>query len=78
MDVEAGGVECNMHTRAYVEFIVLVDVCANTRFRSGCGGMIRLYFVVNRCSMLYLYASNGSFAQTPYLDVHRKVDISVT
>lgn len=39
--------------------------------------MIGLYFVVKRCSLLYLYASNGSFAQSPYLDVHGEVDISM-
>lgn len=42
-----------------------------------CGGAIGLYFVVKRCSVLYLYANNGSFGQSPYLDVHGEVDISM-
>ncbi|KAG8220614.1 hypothetical protein J3R82DRAFT_2867 [Butyriboletus roseoflavus] len=42
-----------------------------------CGGAIGLYFIVKRCSLLYLYANNGSFAQSPYLDVHGEVDISM-
>ncbi|KAH7907045.1 hypothetical protein BJ138DRAFT_1015142, partial [Hygrophoropsis aurantiaca] len=42
-----------------------------------CGGAIGLYFVVKRCSLLYLYASDGTFAQSPYLDVHGEVDISM-
>ncbi|KAF9235714.1 hypothetical protein BU15DRAFT_51032 [Melanogaster broomeanus] len=42
-----------------------------------CGGAIGMYFVVKRCSLLYLYANNGSFAQSPYLDVHGEVDISM-
>ena len=42
-----------------------------------CGGAIGLYFIVKRCSVLYLYANNGSFAQSPYLDVHGEVDISM-
>ncbi|KAH0838891.1 hypothetical protein J3R83DRAFT_7318 [Lanmaoa asiatica] len=42
-----------------------------------CGGAIGLYFIVKRCSLLYLYANNGSFTQSPYLDVHGEVDISM-
>ena len=42
-----------------------------------CGGAIGLYFIVKRCSLLYLYANNGSFAQSPYLDIHGEVDISM-
>ncbi|KAL4064755.1 hypothetical protein V8B97DRAFT_1875789 [Scleroderma yunnanense] len=42
-----------------------------------CGGAIGVYFVVKRCSVLYLYANNGSFGQSPYLDVHGEVDISM-
>ncbi|KAI6020986.1 hypothetical protein BKA83DRAFT_4293656 [Pisolithus microcarpus] len=42
-----------------------------------CGGAVGLYFVVKRCSVLYLYANNGSFGQSPYLDVHGEVDISM-
>lgn len=36
-----------------------------------------LYFIVKRCSLLYLYANNGSFGQSPYLDIHGEVDISM-
>ncbi|KAF7982421.1 hypothetical protein HWV62_28541 [Athelia sp. TMB] len=42
-----------------------------------CGGVIGIYFLVKRCSLLYLYASNGTFAQSPYLDVHGEIDISM-
>jgi len=42
-----------------------------------CGGAIGVYFVVKRCSLLYLYANNGTFAQSPYLDVHGEVDVSM-
>jgi hypothetical protein len=44
---------------------------------SRCGGAIGVYFVVKRCSLLYLYANNGTFAQSPYLDVHGEVDVSM-
>ncbi|KAF8549554.1 hypothetical protein OG21DRAFT_1373526, partial [Imleria badia] len=39
-----------------------------------CGGITSLHFVVKQCSLLYLYANNGTFAQAPYLDVHGEVD----
>jgi hypothetical protein len=42
-----------------------------------CGGAIGVYFVVKRCSLLYLHAGHGAFAQSPYLDVHGEVDISM-
>ncbi|KAI5118525.1 hypothetical protein M0805_007693 [Coniferiporia weirii] len=42
-----------------------------------CGGAVGVYFLVKRCSLLYLYAGNGSFVQAPYLDVHGEVDISM-
>jgi hypothetical protein len=42
-----------------------------------CGGAIGVYFVVKRCSLLYLYASHGTFTQSPYLDVHGEVDVSM-
>ncbi|KAL0950567.1 hypothetical protein HGRIS_007369 [Hohenbuehelia grisea] len=42
-----------------------------------CGGVIGMYFLVKRCSLLYLYANNGTFAQSPYLDAHGEVDISM-
>ncbi|EMD41464.1 hypothetical protein CERSUDRAFT_146440 [Gelatoporia subvermispora B] len=42
-----------------------------------CGGPIGLYFLVKRCALLYLYANNGTFGQSPYLDVHGEVDNSM-
>jgi hypothetical protein len=42
-----------------------------------CGGAIGIYFLVKRCSLLYLYASSGTFAQSPYLDAHGEVDHSM-
>ncbi|OCH94170.1 hypothetical protein OBBRIDRAFT_884943 [Obba rivulosa] len=42
-----------------------------------CGGSIGLYFLVKRCALLYLYANNGTFGQSPYLDVHGEVDNSM-
>ncbi|KAK0502977.1 hypothetical protein EDD18DRAFT_1276884 [Armillaria luteobubalina] len=42
-----------------------------------CGGAIGIYFLVKRCSLLYLYANNGTFSQSPYLDVHGEIDISM-
>ncbi|KAA1468351.1 hypothetical protein DENSPDRAFT_833612 [Dentipellis sp. KUC8613] len=42
-----------------------------------CGGVIGIYFLVKRCSLLYLHAGSGTFAQSPYLDVHGEVDTSM-
>ncbi|KAJ7596572.1 hypothetical protein C8J56DRAFT_850021 [Mycena floridula] len=42
-----------------------------------CGGAIGIYFLVKRCTLLYLYGSNGTFSQSPYLDVHGEVDVSM-
>ncbi|KAJ8518930.1 hypothetical protein ONZ45_g4061 [Pleurotus djamor] len=42
-----------------------------------CGGVIGLYFLVKRCSLLYLYANNGTFVQSPYLDAHGEIDPSM-
>ena len=39
-----------------------------------CGGAIGLYFLVKRCSLLYLHAGSGSFSNAPYMDVHGEVD----
>jgi E3 ubiquitin-protein ligase UBR1 len=44
---------------------------------SRCGGVIGLYFLVKRCCLLYLYASNGTFTLAPYLDIHGEVDTSM-
>ncbi|KAI9059537.1 hypothetical protein FKP32DRAFT_1596096 [Trametes sanguinea] len=42
-----------------------------------CTGPIGLYFLVKRCALLFLYANNGTFGQSPYLDVHGEVDVSM-
>ncbi|KAH9982124.1 hypothetical protein BGW80DRAFT_1247094 [Lactifluus volemus] len=42
-----------------------------------CGGVIGLYFLVKRCCLLYLHATNGTFALAPYLDIHGEVDTSM-
>ncbi|KAI0045753.1 hypothetical protein FA95DRAFT_93210 [Auriscalpium vulgare] len=42
-----------------------------------CGGVTGLYFLVKRCTLLYLHAGNGTFAQSPYLDIHGEVDTSM-
>ncbi|THH12848.1 hypothetical protein EW146_g7310 [Bondarzewia mesenterica] len=42
-----------------------------------CGGVIGVYFLVKRCSLLYVHAGNGAFALPPYVDVHGEVDISI-
>ena len=42
-----------------------------------CGGVVGMYFLVKRCSLLYLHAGNGTFAPPPYLDVHGEVDMSM-
>lgn len=36
-----------------------------------------MYFLVKRCSLLYLFANNGTFALSPYLDGHGEADISM-
>ena len=36
-----------------------------------------MYFLVKRCSLLYLYAGNGAFLPPPYLDMHGEIDISL-
>ncbi|THU98837.1 hypothetical protein K435DRAFT_837946 [Dendrothele bispora CBS 962.96] len=42
-----------------------------------CGGALGVYFLVKRCIVLYLYGNSGTFNQSPYLDVHGEVDISM-
>jgi E3 ubiquitin-protein ligase UBR1 len=76
IDSDNGGRgECNMHTREYVTFLSCLEYLNLTQLR--CGGTIGVYFLVKRCSLLYLYANNGTFAQSPYLDVHGEIDISM-
>ncbi|CAL1696803.1 unnamed protein product [Somion occarium] len=42
-----------------------------------CSGPIGIYFLPKRCSILFLYANSGTFAQSPYLDVHGELDINM-
>ncbi|KAE9403494.1 hypothetical protein BT96DRAFT_917440 [Gymnopus androsaceus JB14] len=42
-----------------------------------CGGALGIYFLVKRCIVIYLYGNNGTFAPSPYLDVHGEADISM-
>ncbi|KAG7090500.1 hypothetical protein E1B28_009613 [Marasmius oreades] len=42
-----------------------------------CGGALGLYFLIKRCVVLYLYGNSGSFTQSPYLDVHGEIDVSM-
>ncbi|KAL0063833.1 E3 ubiquitin-protein ligase ubr1 [Marasmius tenuissimus] len=42
-----------------------------------CGGAMGIYFLIKRCVVLYLYGNSGSFTQSPYLDVHGEVDVSM-
>ena len=42
-----------------------------------CGGAIGVYFLAKRCSLLYLHANSGTFSQSPYLDVHGEIDLSM-
>ncbi|KAJ3717872.1 hypothetical protein C8R42DRAFT_724075 [Lentinula raphanica] len=42
-----------------------------------CGGALGIYFLVKRCIVIYLYGNNGTFAPSPYLDVHGEADVSM-
>ncbi|EAU93649.2 hypothetical protein CC1G_02879 [Coprinopsis cinerea okayama7 len=42
-----------------------------------CGGMIGLYYLIKRGTLLYLNAGNGTFYPSPYLDVHGEADLSM-
>ena len=46
-----------------------------TRVR--CGGTIGIYFLVKRCSLLYLRPRKGAFEPLPYLDDHGEVGMSM-
>ena len=62
------------HERVSVSHVPVCSCLTNT---SRCGGAVGMYFLVKRCSMLYLYANNGTFGPSPYLDVHGEADISM-
>ncbi|KAG6874158.1 hypothetical protein C0995_005576 [Termitomyces sp. Mi166 len=57
--------------------LVLDDLFGQRDKALTCGGTIGIYFLVKRCSILYLFANNGTFAQSPYLDAHGEVDVSM-
>ena len=70
--------ECNMHMREYVPILhmyFVMSYCCDVLY--SCSGPIGMYFLVKRCAMLYLYANNGTFGQSPYLDVHGEPDVSM-
>lgn len=69
------GVTCCMASHCCQDELGIRGEC-NMHTRE-CGGAIGLYFVVKRCSLLYLYAGHGTFTQSPYLDVHGEVDVSM-
>jgi E3 ubiquitin-protein ligase UBR1 len=52
-----------------------VEVVAHLKGR--CGGVIGMYFLIKKCCLLFLHAGNGTFAQSPYLDIHGEVDMSM-
>jgi hypothetical protein len=53
----------------------MISLCLSDSGR--CGGAIGIYFLVKRCSLLYLYIDKGTFASPPYLDDHGEVDMSM-
>ncbi|KIK46138.1 hypothetical protein CY34DRAFT_800850 [Suillus luteus UH-Slu-Lm8-n1] len=69
------GVTCCMASHCCQDELGIRGEC-NMHTRE-CGGAIGVYFVVKRCSLLYLYAGHGTFTQSPYLDVHGEVDVSM-
>lgn len=36
-----------------------------------------MFFLVKRCALLYLHANSGTYALSPYLDIHGEVDTSM-
>ncbi|TFK28429.1 hypothetical protein FA15DRAFT_584399 [Coprinopsis marcescibilis] len=42
-----------------------------------CGGMVGIYYLVKRGTLLYLNAGNGTFHPSPYLDAHGEADLSM-
>lgn len=63
------------HAHTGVSHISSISTSALTwRYFRRCGGAIGIYFLVKRCSLLYLYGGNGTFAPSPFLDVHGEVD----
>ena len=66
------------HTHERVSDPIGLEIyLASNSIVSRCGGAIGIYFLVERCSLLYLFAGNGAFVQAPYLDVHGEMDMSM-
>jgi E3 ubiquitin-protein ligase UBR1 len=66
--------ECNMHAREYAcvyLYGLILILCRR------CGGVVGIFFLVKRCSLLYIFATNGTFAPSPYLDCHGETDVSM-
>ncbi|KAL5535029.1 UBR1 [Sanghuangporus sanghuang] len=72
----ACGAVCCMQSHCCREFDTKERGECNLHTRE-CGGAVGLFFLVKRCSLLYLYAGNGTFVQAPYLDVHGEMDVSM-
>ncbi|KAF4566585.1 hypothetical protein EYR36_012016 [Pleurotus pulmonarius] len=70
------GVTCCMQSHCCTDYEYNDRGECNMHTRD-CGGVIGIYFLVKRCSLLYLYANNGTFVQSPYLDAHGEIDISM-
>ena len=43
-------------------------------FTSRCGGSSAVFLLIKKCVIIYLYGNNGSFANSPYLDIHGEID----
>ena len=65
---------CICGSECFCWFVLVVEclLCLDR-----CEGMVAVYFLVKRCSLLYLYAGNGVFLPPPYLDIHGEIDISL-
>ncbi|THH31562.1 hypothetical protein EUX98_g2617 [Antrodiella citrinella] len=70
------GVTCCMQSHCCADIGNQVRGECNMHTRE-CSGPVGMYFLVKRCTLLYLYANNGTFAQSPYLDVHDGVAGSI-
>ena len=71
-----GSAICTLSSMCPFQTITNMCLILNSTFIR-CGGVIGMYFLVKKCSLLYLFAGNGTFGQSPYLDVHGEVDMSM-
>ncbi|KAI0802993.1 hypothetical protein BC629DRAFT_1490697 [Irpex lacteus] len=70
------GVTCCLQSHCCMDYDNQSKGECNMHLRE-CSGPIGVFFCVKRCAMLYLYANNGTFGQSPYLDVHGEADMSM-